>query len=153
MPVSIISYHSTRFSSHFWNLFQGGLGTKVNLNTTFHPQSDGQAEKTTQTLEDMLQACVIDYSGSWVDHLPLIDFAYNNNYHSRIRMASFKALYHRRYRSPIRWFEVGEAEMFGPDLVHQAMEKVKVIWDTLSRSGQKSYADIRHRELDFAVSD
>jgi len=78
-------------------------------------------------LEDMLRACVIDFKGSWDDHLPLIEFSYNNSFHTSIQMAPFEALHGRRCRSPIEWFEVGEAELIGPDLVHQAMEKVKII--------------------------
>ena len=79
----------------------------------------------------MLRACTIDFKGSWDDHLPLIDFSYNNSYHSSIQTAPFEALYRRRCRSPIGWFEFGKAEMFGLDLVHQGMEKVKVFWDRL----------------------
>ncbi|KAH0757858.1 hypothetical protein KY290_021351 [Solanum tuberosum] len=100
-----------------------GLGSKVNLSTAFHPQTDGQTERTIQTIEDMLRACVIDFKGSWDDHLPLIEFAYNNSYHSSIQMAPYEALYGRRCRSPIGWFEVGETGLIGPDLVHQAVEK------------------------------
>ncbi|KAF3619188.1 Cyclin-B2-4 [Capsicum annuum] len=99
-----------------------GLGTKVNLSAVFYPQLDGKMERIIQMLEDMLCSCV----SSWVEHLPLIEFAYNNKYHSSIGMAPFEALYGRSYRSLIGWFEVGEAKMFGLDLVHQAMEKVKV---------------------------
>ncbi|XP_070056889.1 uncharacterized protein [Nicotiana tomentosiformis] len=86
-----------------------------------------QAERTIQTLEDMLRACVLDLKGSWDDHLSLIEFAYNNSLHANIQMVPFEALYGRRCRSPAGWFEVGEAELIGPDLVHQAMEKVKII--------------------------
>ena len=107
-PVSIISDRGTQFSSQFWRSFQKGLGTQVNLSIAFHPQMDGQAERTIQTLEDMLRACVIDFKGHWVDHLPLIEFAYNNSYHARIKMALFEASYGRRCRSPIGWYEVGE---------------------------------------------
>ncbi|WMV07709.1 hypothetical protein MTR67_001094 [Solanum verrucosum] len=85
--------------------------------------TDGQAERTIQTLEDMLRACVIDFKGNWDDHLPLIEFAYNYSYHSSIQMTPYEALYGRRCRSPIGWFEVGEEGLIGPDLVHQAMEK------------------------------
>ena len=81
-PVSIISYRGTQFSSQFWRSFQKGLRTQVNLSTAFHPQTDGKAERTIQTLEYMLRACVIDFKGSWVDHLPLAEFAYNNSYHA-----------------------------------------------------------------------
>ncbi|WMV50772.1 hypothetical protein MTR67_044157 [Solanum verrucosum] len=72
----------------------------------------------------MLRACVIDYKGSWDDHLLLIEFAYNNSYHSSIQMTPYEALYGRRCRSPIGWFEVGEAALIGPDSVLYAMEKV-----------------------------
>ncbi|XP_049373445.1 uncharacterized protein LOC125838428 [Solanum verrucosum] len=118
-------------------------------------KTDGQAERTIQTLEDMLRACVIDFKGNWKDHLPLIEFAYNNNYHSSIQMAPYEALYGRRCRSPIGWFEVGEAGLIGPDLVHQAMEKVKVIQERLkmAQSRQKSYTDVRRRALEFEIDD
>ncbi|WMV50450.1 hypothetical protein MTR67_043835 [Solanum verrucosum] len=79
----------------------------------------------------MLRACVIDFKGNWDDHLPLIEFAYNNSYHSNIQMTPYEALYGRRCRSPIGWFEVGEVGLIGPDLVHQAMEKVKVTQERL----------------------
>ena len=90
--LSIISDRGPQFTSHFWKSFQKGLGTQVNLSTTFHPQTDGQEERTTMTLKDMLRACMIDFKGSWYDHLPLIEFAYNNNYHSSIQMAPYEAL-------------------------------------------------------------
>ena len=73
-----------QFTSYFWKSFHKGLGTQVNLSTVFHPQTDGQAEHTIQTLKDMLRACVINFKGSWYDQLPLI--AYNNCYHSIIHM-------------------------------------------------------------------
>ena len=84
VPLSIISDRGPQFTSIFWKLFQKGLGTQVNLSASFHPQTDGQTKRTIQTLEDMLRACVIDFKGSWDDHLPLIEFAYNNGYHSSI---------------------------------------------------------------------
>ncbi|KAF3618259.1 hypothetical protein FXO38_33529 [Capsicum annuum] len=113
---------------HLLDSENGGkrLGTKVNFSAVFYPQLDGKMERIIQMLEDMPCSCV----SSWVEHLPLIEFAYNNKYHSSIGMAPFEALYGRRYRSLIGWFEVGEAKMFGLDLVHQAMEKVKVIQET-----------------------
>ncbi|WMV32575.1 hypothetical protein MTR67_025960 [Solanum verrucosum] len=86
-------------------------------------ETDGQAERTIQTLEDMLRAYVIDFKSNCDDHLSLIEFAYNNSYHSNIQMAPYEALYGRRCRSPIGWFEVGEVGLIGPDLVNQAMEK------------------------------
>ena len=127
----------------------------MKLSTIFHPQTDGQAERTIQTLEDMLRACVLEFQGSWDDHLPLIEFAYNNSYHSSIEMAPFEALYGRRCRSPVGWFEVGEMALIGPDLVLDVMEKVKVIREMLktAQSRQKSYSDVRKRDLEFEVND
>ncbi|XP_070013219.1 uncharacterized protein [Nicotiana sylvestris] len=78
------------------------------INTDF--LTDEKEERTIQTLEDMLRACVLDFKGSWDDHFPLIEFAYRNSFHASIQMAPFKALYGRRCRSPIGWFEIGEAE-------------------------------------------
>ncbi|WMV33559.1 hypothetical protein MTR67_026944 [Solanum verrucosum] len=129
--VLIISNRCAQFIAQFWKSFQKGLGSKVNLSIAFHPQTDGQEEHTIQTLEDKLRACVIDFKCNWDDHLPLIEFSYNNSYHSNIQMATYEALYGRRCRSPIGWFEVGEAGLIGQDLVHQAMEKVKVIQERL----------------------
>ena len=103
------------------------MDSKVNLSTTFHPCTDGQAECTIQFLEDMLKTCVIDFKGNCDDHLPLIEFAYNNSYHSSIQIATDEVLYWRRCRSPIGWFEVVEVGLIRPDLDHQAMEKVKII--------------------------
>ena len=122
VPLSIISDGGPQFTSHFWKSFQKIFDTQVNLSTTFHTQMDGQAERTIQTLDDMLRACVIDFKGSWDDHLPLIEFVYNNRYHSSIQMAPYKALDGRRYRSPVGWFEVGEAALIGPDSVLYSME-------------------------------
>src|SRR5688572_23014782 len=155
VPLSIISDRGTQFTSHFLKSFQKGLGTKVKLSTAFHPQTDGQAERTIQTLEDMLRACVIDFQGSWDEHLPLIEFAYNNSYHASIEMAPFEDLYGRRCRSPVGWFEVGEIALIGPDLVFEAMEKVRLIRERLklAQSRQKSYSDNRRKDIEFEVSD
>ena len=86
--VSIISDGDSRFTSRFWQALQKAFGTQVDMSTAYHPQTDGQSERTIQTLEDMLRACVIDFSGSWDNHLPLVEFSYNNSYHSTIRCAS-----------------------------------------------------------------
>ena len=101
IPLSIISDRGAQFTSHFWRSFQKGLGTQVKLSTDFHPQMYGQAKHTIQTLEYMLRACVIYFKGNWDDHLPLIEFSYNNSYHSSICMNTFEELYDRRCRSPV----------------------------------------------------
>ena len=93
------------------------MGTEVQLSTTFHPQTDGQSEKTIQILEDMLRACVMDFGVGWSKFLPLVEFAYNNSYQASIEMAPYEALYGRKCRSPVCWFEVGEKRLMGPELI------------------------------------
>ena len=92
------------------------------MSTTFHPQTDGQSERTIQVLEDMLRAYVIDFGARWDQHLPLAEFAYNKSYHSSIQMAPFEALYERRCRSPIGWFDLTEMDSFDTDLLRDVME-------------------------------
>ena len=84
------------------------MGTRLKFSKTFHPQTDGQSERTIQTLEDMLRGCAINFQGSWSKYLPLVEFAYNNNYQATISMAPYEALYGRKCRSPIHWDEMGE---------------------------------------------
>ncbi|GJW54382.1 putative reverse transcriptase domain-containing protein [Tanacetum coccineum] len=94
---------------------QEALGTRLDMSTAYHPQTDGQSERTIQTLEDILRACVLDFGGSWDVHLSLVEFLYNNSYHSSVRYALFKALYRRQYRFLILWAEVGEGQLIGPE--------------------------------------
>nr|GEV54993.1 putative reverse transcriptase domain-containing protein [Tanacetum cinerariifolium] len=89
------------------------LGTNLSMSTAYHPETDGQSERTIQTLEDMLCACVIDFGKGWVKHLQLAEFSYNNIYHASIKAAPYKALYGRKCRSPVRWAEVEEAQLTG----------------------------------------
>uniref|UniRef100_A0A2N9EM84 Reverse transcriptase n=1 Tax=Fagus sylvatica TaxID=28930 RepID=A0A2N9EM84_FAGSY len=107
IPVSIVSDRDPRFTSRFWKSLHKALGTNLNFSTAFHPQTDGQSERTIQILEDMLRACVLDLKGSWANHLCLVEFAYNNSFQSSIGMAPYEALYGRKCRSPICWDEVG----------------------------------------------
>ncbi|GJW17489.1 putative reverse transcriptase domain-containing protein [Tanacetum coccineum] len=109
VPVSIISYRDSKFTSHFWKSLNKALGTQLDMSMAYHPQTDGQSERTIQTLEDMLRACVIDFEKGWDRHLPLVEFSYNNSYHTSIKAASFEALYGQKCRSLICWAEVGDA--------------------------------------------
>ncbi|GKA64334.1 putative reverse transcriptase domain-containing protein [Tanacetum coccineum] len=93
------SDHDGRFTSLFWKAFNKALGTRLDLSTAYHPETDGQSERTIQTLEDMLRACVLDFGKNWDIHLPLVEFSYNNSYHTSIKAAPFKALYRRKCRS------------------------------------------------------
>ncbi|KAI3771000.1 hypothetical protein L6452_02149 [Arctium lappa] len=132
-----------------------GLGTRLHLSTAYHPQTDGQSERTIQTLEDMLRSCVIDFGGNWYSHLPLIEFAYNNNYHSSIKAAPFEALYGRKCRTPVCWADIRERELIGPELVQQTSNNFLQIRDRLkvAQDRQKSYEDRRRRPLEFQVGD
>ncbi|WRX26670.1 Reverse transcriptase domain - like 10 [Theobroma cacao] len=127
IPISIVSDRGAQFASRFWGKLQEALGTKLDFSTTFHPQTDGQSERTIQTLEDMLRACVIDLGVKWDQYLPLMEFAYNNSFQTSIQMAPFEALYGRRCRSPIGWLEVRERKLLGPELVQDATEKIRMI--------------------------
>ncbi|GKE19237.1 putative reverse transcriptase domain-containing protein [Tanacetum coccineum] len=155
VPVSIISDRDGRFASHLWQALQEALGTKLHMSTAYHPETDGQSEHTIQTLEDMLRACVMDFGGSWDTHLPLVEFSYNNSYHTSIKCAPFEALYGRKCRSPVIWTEVGESQLIGPELVQETTEKIFQIKERLktARSRQKSYADKRRKPLEFKVGD
>ncbi|GKD19870.1 putative reverse transcriptase domain-containing protein [Tanacetum coccineum] len=155
VPVSIISDRDGRFTSHLWQALQKALGTKLNMSTTYHPETDGQSERTIQTLKDMLRACVMDFGGSWDTHLPLVEFSYNNSYHKSIKCAPFKALYGRKCRSSVIWAEVGESQLTGPEIMQETTEKIVQIKERLktARSRQKSYADKRRKPLEFKVGD
>ncbi|KAL0318114.1 UNVERIFIED_CONTAM: Transposon Tf2-11 polyprotein [Sesamum calycinum] len=116
-----------RFTSHFWGSLQRALGTKLHFSTAFHPQTDGQSERTIQTLEDMMRACIIEFRGNWDDHLPLMEFAYNNSFHSSVGMAPYEALYGRKCRSPICWDIEGLRQLEGPELVQQTVDKIQTV--------------------------
>ncbi|GJS04689.1 putative reverse transcriptase domain-containing protein [Tanacetum coccineum] len=132
VPVSIISDRDSKFTSHFWKSLNEALGTQLDMSTAYHPQTDGQSERTIQMLEDMLRACVMDFGKGWDRHLPLIEFSYNNSYYTSIKAAPFQALYGRKCRSPIYWDE------------HRLQA---------SRDQQRSYADKRRKPLEFQVGD
>ena len=139
----------------FWTTLHAKLGTRLDLSTAFHPQTDGQSERTIHVLEDMLRACVIEFGGHWDKFLPLAEFSYNNSYHSSIDMAPFEALYGRRCRPTIGWFNAFEVRPWGTDLLRESLEKVKFIQEKLlaAQSRQKEYADRKVRDLDFMVGE
>ncbi|GJX42597.1 putative reverse transcriptase domain-containing protein [Tanacetum coccineum] len=155
IPASIICDRDGRFTSNFWKSFQKALGTDVSMSTAYHPETDGQSERTIQTLEDMLRACVIDFGKGWVKHLPLAEFSYNNSYHASIKAAPYEALYGRKCRSPVCWAEVGEAQLTGPELIQETTEKIVLIKQRMqaAQDRQKSYADRKRKPMEFEVGD
>ncbi|GJT76419.1 putative reverse transcriptase domain-containing protein [Tanacetum coccineum] len=155
IPASIICDRDGRFTSNFWRSFQKALGTDISMSTAYHPETDGQSERTIQTLEDMLRACVIDFGKGWVKHLPLAEFSYNNSYHASIKAAPYEALYGRKCRSPVCWAEVGEAQLTGPELIQETTEKIVLIKQRMqaAQDRQKSYADRKRKPMEFEVGD
>ena len=103
----------------------------------------------------MLRACALDYGSSWDDNLPYAEFSYNNSYQSSLKMAPFEALYGRRCKTPLMWDEVGDRQLFGPDLIKESEEKVKLIRDRLkvAQSRRKSYADTKRKEVTYEIRD
>ncbi|GJW15472.1 reverse transcriptase domain-containing protein [Tanacetum coccineum] len=125
VPISIISDRDSHFTSRFWQSLQSALGTQLDMSTAYHPETDGQSERTIQNLEDMLRACVIDFGKGWERHLPLVEFSYNNSYHAR------------------------------PKIIHETTEKIVKIRQRLqaARDRQRSYANVRRKPLEFQVGD
>ena len=155
VPVLIISDRDPRFTSRFWKGLMKELGVKLNLSTAFHPQTDGQYERTIQTLEDMLRSCVLQFKGHWNEYLPLAEFTYNNSYHSSIEMSPYEALYGKQCRTPLCWNETGERKLLGPEIVQTTVDKVNVIRARLkaAQDKKKSYADKLRKDLKFEVED
>ena len=162
VPVSIISDRdprftdrNPRFTSRLWPSLQQAMGTKLNLSTTFHPQTDGQSKRTIQTLEDLLRSYVLEFGGNWEDLLALVEFTYNNSHQTTIGMSPYEALYGRKCRTTICLEEVQERKLLGHEMVQLTTDKVRVIKKRMkeTQDRQKSYADRRRRPLEFQVGD
>ncbi|GJR40233.1 putative reverse transcriptase domain-containing protein [Tanacetum coccineum] len=125
VPISIILDRDSHFIAKFWQSLQSGLGTQLDMSTTYPPETDGQSERTIQTLEDMLRACVIDFGKGWERHLPLVEFSYTNSYHAR------------------------------PKIIHETTKKIVQIQQRLlaARDRQRIYANVRRKPLEFQIGD
>ncbi|GKA99934.1 putative reverse transcriptase domain-containing protein [Tanacetum coccineum] len=121
VPISIISDRDSHFTSIFWQSLQNALGIQLDMSTSYHFETDGQSERTIQTLEDMLQACVIDFGKGWDKHLPLVEFSYNNSYHAKI--------VHEKTEKIVR--------------IRQRLQS--------TRDRQRRYANVRRKPLEFQV--
>ncbi|WVZ84369.1 hypothetical protein U9M48_031408 [Paspalum notatum var. saurae] len=145
----------SRFTSRFGSELHDSLDSKLRFGTAYHPRTDGQTERTNQILEDMLRACAIQYGTSWDKSLPYAEFSYNNSYQASLKKSPFEALYGRRCRTPLFWNQTGEKQVFGPDLIRDAEQQIKMVCENLrvAQSRQKSYADVRRRDLTFKVDD
>nr|GFA87010.1 putative reverse transcriptase domain-containing protein [Tanacetum cinerariifolium] len=130
-------------------------GRNLSMSTAYHPETNGQSERTIQTLEDMLRACVIDFGKIWVKHLPLGKFSYNNSYHASIKTAPYEALYGQKCRPPVCWAEVREAQLTGPKMIQETTEKIVLIKQRIqaAQDRQKSYTDLKRKPMEFEVGD
>ncbi|WVZ80919.1 hypothetical protein U9M48_028353, partial [Paspalum notatum var. saurae] len=144
VPKRIISDRGSQFTSRFWEQLHDSLDSKLRFSTTYHPQTDGQTERTNQILEDMLRACAIQYGTSWDKSLPYAEFSYNNIYQASLKKSPFEALYGRRCRSPLFWNQTGEKQVFGPDLIRDAKQQIRMT-EELCRCAS--------RDLTFKVDD
>jgi hypothetical protein len=124
------------------------MDTKLNFSSSYHPQTDGQTERTNQVLEDMLRACALKHGRSWDKSLPYAEFLYNNSYQTSLKMAPFEALYGRKCRTPLYWNQTGERQVFGPKILQEAEKQVQIIRENLktAQSRQKR-VDVRSRRL------
>jgi hypothetical protein len=130
------------------------LGTHLNFSSAYHPQTDGQTERINQILEDMLRVCALQDQSGWDKRLPYAEFSYNNSYHASLKMSPFQALYGRSCRTPLQWDQPEEKQVFGPDVLLETKENIKMVWENLkiAQSRQQNYADTR-RELSFEIGD
>jgi hypothetical protein len=122
VPKKIISDRGSVFTGRFWTSFQEALGTQLNFSTAYHPETDGQTERTNQTLEDMLRMYVMDQQKRWEEFIPLVEFAYNNSYQSTIKMAPFEFLYGRPCRTPLSWDRLEDRVLVGPEAIQEMEE-------------------------------
>jgi hypothetical protein len=155
VPKKIVFDRGTQFTSRFWEKRHESMDTKLNFSSAYHPQTDGQTERTNQILEDMLRDCSLKHGGSWYKSLSYAEFSYNNSYQASLKMAPFKALYGRKCRRPLYWSQTGESQLFGTDIIKEAERQVQIIRENLriAQSRQKSYADGKRRDVSFQEGD
>jgi transposase InsO family protein len=127
VPKRIVSDQGSQFTSRFWEGLPRALGTNLSFSIAFHPQTGGQTERVNQIPEDMLRACILSYGAKWEDCLPFAEFSYNNSYQASLQMAPFEALYGRKCRTPLNWLDIGESQVFCPDIIREAEEQVQLI--------------------------
>jgi hypothetical protein len=155
VPKKIVSDRGSQFTSRYWKKLHECLGTRLNFSLAYHPQTDGQTERTNQVLEDMLRAYALTHGGSWDKSLPYAEFSYNNSYQASLKMSPFEALYGRKCRTPLYWDQTGERQFFGPKIIQEAEQQVHQIRENLrtAQLKQKIYADTRRRLLEFKEGD
>jgi hypothetical protein len=153
VPKKIVSDRSSQFTSKFWGKLHESMDTKLNFSSAYHPQTNGQTERTNQILEDMLRACALKYGKSWDKSLPYAEFSYNNSYQASIEMAPYEAPYGVQCQTPLFWSQTEESQVFRPEVLKDAEKQVQMVHKSLkvAQSQQKSYADKRTRDLSSEI--
>jgi hypothetical protein len=131
VPKKIVSDRGSQFTSRFWKSLHENMGTRLNFISAYHPQTDGQTERTNQVVKDMLRPCTLKHGGSWDKSLPYVELSYNNSYQASLKMSPFEALYGIKCRTPPNWDQTGERQFFGPENIQEAEEQVRTIWENL----------------------
>eukprot|EP00253_Pinus_taeda_P015083 PITA_15083 len=155
LPKVIISDRDVKFTSTFWRTLFAELGTQLNFSTAYHPQTDGQTERVNQVLEDMLRAYVMMKPNQWEEYLHLVEFAYNNGYHTSTQLSPFEVLYGRKYRTPSSWGGPEDKLSLGPEMLKEMEDMVKRVRANLkaAQDRQKSFADKKRRFKEYQVGD
>jgi hypothetical protein len=155
VPKKILSYRGTQFTLKFWDRLHETLDTQLLFSSAYHNQTDGQTKRVNQILEDMLRACALQYERSWDKCLPYVEFSYNNSYQESLKMAPFEMLCGRRCQTPLFWSETRERKVFGPDILQEAEKQACMVRENprVAQLRQRSYVDLRRRELSFEVGD
>eukprot|EP00253_Pinus_taeda_P004104 PITA_04104 len=155
LPKTIISDRDVKFTSAFWRTLFAELGTQLNFSTTYHPQTDGQTERVNQVVEYMLRAYVMQQPMLWEEYLHLVEFAYNNGYHTSTQMSPFEVLYGRKCRTPSNWGGPEDRPSLGPDMHTEMEDMVKKVRANLkaAQDRQKNFADCKRRFKEYLVGD
>eukprot|EP00253_Pinus_taeda_P014522 PITA_14522 len=155
LPKVIIYDRDVKFTSTFWRTLFAELGTQLNFSTAYHPQTDGQTEHLNQVVEDMLRACVMMKPTQWEEYLHLVEFAYNNGYHTSTQVSPFEVLYGRKCRTPSSWGGPEDRLRFGPDMLKEMEDMVKKVHNKLkdAQDRQKNFTNRKRRFKKFQVGD
>jgi hypothetical protein len=150
-----VSDRDPKFTSKFWKGIFNGFGTNLNFSTSYHPESDGQIERVNQVIEDMLRMYVMDKPSKWEDYIHLVEFAYNNGYHTSLKMSPFEALYGRKCNTSVRWDNPVDRVVVGPNFLREMEEKMIKIKQNLmaAQDRKKSYVDKGRTHREFKVGD
>jgi len=155
LPRTIISDRDVKFTSAFWKTLFAELGTQLNFSTAYHPQTNGQTERVNQLVEDMLRAYVMQKPTQWEEYLHLVEFAYNNGYHTSLQMSPFEVLYGRKCQTPSSWGGPKDKLRLGLEMLKEMEDMVKKVRANLkvAQDRQKSFADRKRRFKEYQVGD